>query len=180
MSNEVKRYDPINSDGTCGMCIEDADYGAYVEYADYATSQPATVPSVNQQLLEENAKLRAELERRVPDIAGWLWHWLMDYCKKNHQPPATRNDLFAVVSDLRKMLATATSAPKADDPVKVQLLEAVTAAFEFINKSGEHDSVCDVFDLDEDDRHKDCNCGLDAIIRALYSAIAAARKGEGE
>ena len=32
----VKRYDPINSDGTCGMCIEDADYGAYVEYEDFA------------------------------------------------------------------------------------------------------------------------------------------------
>ena len=36
MSSEVKRYDPINSDGTCGMCVEDADYGAYVDYADYA------------------------------------------------------------------------------------------------------------------------------------------------
>ena len=36
MSTEVKRYDPINSDGTCGMCVEDADYGTYVEYADYA------------------------------------------------------------------------------------------------------------------------------------------------
>ena len=34
--NGVKRYDPVNSDGTCGMCVEDADYGAYVEYADYA------------------------------------------------------------------------------------------------------------------------------------------------
>lgn len=36
MSREVTRYDPINSDGTCGECVEDADYGAYVEYADYA------------------------------------------------------------------------------------------------------------------------------------------------
>ena len=34
--SDVKRYDPINQDGTCGVCIEDADYGAYVEYADYA------------------------------------------------------------------------------------------------------------------------------------------------
>lgn len=34
--SEVKRYDPINSDGTCGICVEDADYGAYVEYSDYA------------------------------------------------------------------------------------------------------------------------------------------------
>ena len=31
-----KRYDPINSDGTCGTCVEDPDYGAYVEFADYA------------------------------------------------------------------------------------------------------------------------------------------------
>ena len=36
MSSEVKRYDPINSDGTCGTCVEDPDYGAYVEFADYA------------------------------------------------------------------------------------------------------------------------------------------------
>lgn len=35
MNRKVKRYDPINSDGTCGMCIEDADYGAYVEYEDF-------------------------------------------------------------------------------------------------------------------------------------------------
>ena len=36
MNRKVKRYDPISSDGTCGMCIEDADYGAYVEYEDFA------------------------------------------------------------------------------------------------------------------------------------------------
>lgn len=36
MNRKVKRYDPISSDGTCGMCIEDADYGAYVEYEDYS------------------------------------------------------------------------------------------------------------------------------------------------
>lgn len=36
MNRKVKRYDPISSDGTCGMCIEDADFGAYVEYEDFA------------------------------------------------------------------------------------------------------------------------------------------------
>ena len=51
MNRKVKRYDPINSDGTCGMCVEDADYGAYVEYSDYAA------------LAAENARLRAELEQ---------------------------------------------------------------------------------------------------------------------
>lgn len=35
MSTGVKRYDPINSDGTCGICVEEPDYGAYVEFADY-------------------------------------------------------------------------------------------------------------------------------------------------
>jgi len=43
----VKRYDPINSDGTCGTCIEDPDYGAYVEFADYEALQ-----SLNAELLE--------------------------------------------------------------------------------------------------------------------------------
>ena len=33
--SEVKRYDPINSDGTCGICIEEPGYGTYVEFADY-------------------------------------------------------------------------------------------------------------------------------------------------
>ena len=48
--SDVKRYDPINNDGTCGVCIEDADYGAYVEYADFAA------------LEAELAKLRAGQE----------------------------------------------------------------------------------------------------------------------
>lgn len=47
-----KRYDPINSDGTCGMCVEDADYGAYVEYADYAA------------LEAERERLREALDRQ--------------------------------------------------------------------------------------------------------------------
>ena len=57
MNCKVKRYDPINSDGTCGMCVEDADYGAYVEFADYAA------------LEAENAKLRAEVERLKAQLA---------------------------------------------------------------------------------------------------------------
>ena len=85
MTRQVKRYDPINSDGTCGMCIEDADYGAYVEYEDYAALEAELarvkgeyewVASINTALDEsnqsawaENAKLRAELERRAVD--GW-------------------------------------------------------------------------------------------------------------
>ena len=55
--SEVKRYDPVNSDGTCGMCVEDADYGAYVEYADYDQLRTA-----NQRLEGEVARLREALE----------------------------------------------------------------------------------------------------------------------
>lgn len=56
MNREVKRYDPVNSDGRSARCIEDADYGAYVEYEDYVA------------LEAENARLRAELERAVPQV----------------------------------------------------------------------------------------------------------------
>ena len=59
MSTEVKRYDPINSDGTCGMCIEDADYGAYVEYADYSA------------LKAERERLRAQVSALQSDANSW-------------------------------------------------------------------------------------------------------------
>lgn len=52
----VKRYDPINSDGTCGICLEDPDYGAYVEFADYDALQ-----SLNAELLEALVEVTASL-----------------------------------------------------------------------------------------------------------------------
>lgn len=64
--NGVKRYDPVNSDGTCGMCVEDADYGAYVEYADYAALEAELV-----ELLRDAAdylrglSLPAQLVKRI-------------------------------------------------------------------------------------------------------------------
>ncbi len=79
MSNEVKRYDPINSDGTCGMCIEDADYGAYVEYADYAALEAdrdrlkVIADNYYALLVDANvelAKLRAELEQYIAGAYG--------------------------------------------------------------------------------------------------------------
>lgn len=52
----VKRYDPINSDGTCGICLEDPDYGAYVEFKDYDSLQ-----SLNAELLEALVEVTASL-----------------------------------------------------------------------------------------------------------------------
>ncbi len=36
--SEIKRYEPINIDGTCGLCAEDPD-GAYVDYCHLAALQ---------------------------------------------------------------------------------------------------------------------------------------------
>ena len=143
MSSEVKRYDPINSDGTCGMCVEDADYGAYVDYADYATleAELATVKKVaygNMELLEENANLRAELERLGPD--GWRTH-SVNFARAERCPQTIEtlqaawdrdqeliDDQRAEIASLKQtvnQLRQKLSAPKADDPVKAQLLEAL-------------------------------------------------------
>jgi hypothetical protein len=56
----VKRYEPVNSDGTCGVCVEDADYGAYVEYADYDTLRTA-----NQRLEGEVARLLSAITESI-------------------------------------------------------------------------------------------------------------------
>ena len=60
MSSKVMRYDPINSDGTCGMCVEDADYGAYVEYADYAALE-AECERLRQQVAALSAQQSAHV-----------------------------------------------------------------------------------------------------------------------
>lgn len=165
MSNEVKRYDPINSDGTCGMCIEDADYGAYVEYADYAT------------LKDENAKLRAELERRAPD--GWklvpieptagmldvaVSHALMVSLSGDYNWSAYMRDVWL------RMVGSAPSAPKADDPVKQMLLEALNGMLLHIREP-ESESE---FQWPEHFKKQK------AAFAAARAAIVAARKGEGE
>ena len=132
--SDVKRYDPINSDGTCGMCIEDADYGAYVEYADYAAleAELATVKKVaygnielleeNQNLKAENAKLRAELERRAVD--GWKLA-VDNVAGYAHLYNSGSGIIHEIRAEHARLLAAAPSAPKADDPVKQMLLEAL-------------------------------------------------------
>jgi len=171
---EVKHYWPEEIVGTGELVVYLNDYAAL-------EAELATVKKVaygNMELLEENAKLRAELERRaVPE--SWRRMDASFVIEHIRQTSVFDADLIEQMLEYA-INAAAPPAPKADDPVKVQLLELVSMAFEFINKSAEHDSVCNVFDLDEDDRHKDCNCGLDAVIRALYDAIAAARQEGGK
>lgn len=85
------------------------------------------------------------------------------------------NAVLACQSVIREAFDAAPQPParqEQSDEVR-RLWEALTAAREFITASGEHNSVCEVFDLDDDDRHKECNCGLDAVIRTLYVALSA-------
>ena len=49
----------------------------------------------------------------VPDVATWLWLRFADYCRKQGMNPHHQNDLFAIVHDLRAMLASPTP-PRAD------------------------------------------------------------------
>lgn len=68
---EVKRYDPINNDGTCGMCVEDADYGAYVEYADYAALE-AQCKILRNSLAGSNNQARANKLEAEKFAIDWL------------------------------------------------------------------------------------------------------------
>ena len=171
MSNEVKRYDPINSDGTCGMCIEDADYGAYVEYADYASleAELARVQTVKDNycalLFEANAELahlRAGQEPVAYITGQFAGRCVIEAINRAAvlptgmalyaaPPPSAvpagwkpvpveptqeiREAIDLLCDDHRAfddseafwhyLLDSAPSAPKADDPVKQMLLEAL-------------------------------------------------------
>lgn len=108
----------------------------------------------------ELAKLRAELERRVPDGFALVpvepTPEMVIAAEEAHMPFGDMDIA------LRMAILAAPSAPKADDPVKVQLLEALEAVL----NSGRGTSGRIILD-DQDE----------ADVRA---AIAAARKGEGE
>ena len=117
--------------------------------------------ALNEELREELAKLRAELERRVPD--GWK---LVPLCVTSGMEDAyddkcaedgIEHELYMPAYEA--MLAAAPSAPKADDPVKVQLLEALTDSLELM------ETLC-AFEGD--------------TIRKARVAIAAARQEGGK
>lgn len=76
----------------------------------------------------ENAKLRAGQERRVPDAITMAdvmraWEYAEDHPHKYLR--GTTNWCAAVAHSLNQQRVAAPSAPKADDPVKQMLLEAL-------------------------------------------------------
>lgn len=97
----------------------------------FAYQTIATLEQKLDTLEAENAKLRAELERRaVPD--GWK---LVPFCVTSGMEDAyddkcaedgIEHELYMPAYE--SMLAAAPSAPKADDPVRQMLLEALESA----------------------------------------------------
>lgn len=97
MSSEVKRYDQINSDGTCGICVEDADSGAYVEYADYAALEAEC-----ERLRQQASSMSDALDR---------WPSIRDGLKLKLSAAEQRNvSLTAELNAMRTGLADAKSA----------------------------------------------------------------------
>lgn len=48
---------------------------------------------------------------------------------------------------------------------------AASMALEFLEINGAHVAYCEVLDFDERDAYKNCTCGLEAILKALRSAV---------
>ena len=150
MNRKVKRYDPINSDGTCGMCIEDADYGAYVEFADYA----ALAAELSALKAQQAGQELDELRRACAEILG----------QDPEAWPSHGNAPLAIASALA--ILSAPSAPKADD--------SDAANYRWLRE--QHNNVnsdIGVYNGANILATQEGELDLDA-------AIAAARKGEGE
>lgn len=121
------------------------------------------------------AKLRAELERRVPDVSAMarvLSDRAADACNIDC------DDNWAMygqeyIDDVQAMLAAAPSAPKADDPVKVQMLEALDTARDYVYSELENRKSALAGHPNKWEKEERDLAQVDA-------AIAAARKGEVE
>lgn len=124
----------------------------------------------------ENAKLRAELERRESD------GWKLVPVEPTPEMVSAAEEAYMPFGDmdiaLRMAILAAPSAPKADDPVKQMLLEALEA----LSKSAPsaccvdfHHRPCDYHGAD-----KPCPAldRYEAARLAARAAIAAARQGE--
>ena len=126
------------------------------------------------QKTDETEELRAilarpahDVEASVPDVAGWLWHWLMDYCKRKGQPPAMRDDLFQAVSDMRATLAIAQPAHDVEASVPTFPCESC-GAFHSYSEVAEAGGYCPQCEADYDERK------MFADLLGRYTALAAA------
>lgn len=135
MSSEVKRYDPINSDGTCGMCVEDADYGAYVEYADYAsleaecerlTTQNRITSTQLETLLHANEKLRAERNALRVELERFS-QANRELSEKNVRRRRRVRQLREALERATKLLSAAAEYATKMEPMPAQLLNAIDA-----------------------------------------------------
>lgn len=63
---------------------------------------------------------QSQTVRGMPDVATWLWFRFVDYCRKQSMTPRHQKGLFAIVHDLRTMLASTTP------PVHAAAQEPVT------------------------------------------------------
>lgn len=151
-----------------------------------AEAKVDTQAAIIAELQDENAKLRAELERRVPD--GYRWYLVpKEDTDAFNAACSAANDAYlggvgpcgVFIAGYRAMLAAAPSAPKADDPVKVQLLEAL----EFY-ANGNHILLADedAWDTCSGEPmnwlHDDAGTASVEDGSLAKAAIAAARKGE--
>lgn len=49
--------------------------------------------------------------------------------------------------------------------------DAVQRALNFLVENGQHDQHCEIFDLDEEGRHRNCSCGLEETTGLLRAAL---------
>lgn len=58
--------------------------------------------------------------------------------------------------------------------------DAATSALRFIEANAGHDQLCEVFDMDDDGRHKACTCGMEDAVKKLRAMLAAAPQAATE
>lgn len=86
---------------------------------------------------------------------------------KHHALHDARHEAKQLCQALR--LHAALSAPPMQ-PTAV--MDAASFTLSFLQATGEHDQLCDVFDLDDDGRHKECTCGLSLVYSKLRGLLS--------
>ena len=87
----------------CTNCGATGAHSSYKTGAASAWNRRATISAT-----QPAQAAQGEPVQGVPDVATWLWLRFADYCRKQGMNPHHQNDLFAIVHDLRAMLASPT------------------------------------------------------------------------